>query len=774
MPKHNLSERLINQFFDAVSHDSRDTIRQLLTQYPNLLNQPNDLDGNTALHIAILNRNISLVKFLIEHGCEINIKNKRDGDTPLHLAIHASSKDIVTLLLKNNASVTEANNQNKTPLDIAKAQLSSTTDMDMRKILGDIIGLLEVQTTNTIQSTTPLQHDTPSQSHIHVPKIIHFVWAGGEKMMPDSSISVVSEWAKQNPRFAIYLWVDAKTSGKSGTDQEKLIHMAKEYFEIFKEYLGAETKISYQSNHFGQTNQTTARIILKDIEEEKVSDKCVRYEIERARPNYGASSDKLRYRILYLFGGAYFDSDIKPPGSSTSLINPVQLQNFPIFHNPLQEHHLFFLEHQTQLPNKALSSDTLTTFNLTQNSRIGNDAFICTVSNPVMKCIVDEVDQNYRSDPGHLANKADIKKTPRVNLLMTMTYGASDRRFTIFMTGPEQIRFVLNKVLVLEQGKSKEEILALQKTVTHSRKAQPTGSIQKKDIPQTLDDTDDTNFGDLFDSPEERNPFGPEEQTIQTTLLSSLRPLRCQSYCLTDPLPNTLNCLKPIINRQDNQGMAMACIKNAIIFEANQFKILRLEDHIIDLKIMLDKIAGQPVPIKEVIALILDELGQLIKSQQIHLEEIQCAQCLLQHPEVSNFYSQHDLLNRTFLKEHITLVIPHACSLSIMHEINQSININKDFDLPILKEAIFRMELGLKFISNLIDNHRIAANYQINIDSDTITGCLTIFKTYEEAISKISQSSYTDDLSEKSVQINVDLTSTKSKLEGLSSPKPSV
>jgi mannosyltransferase OCH1-like enzyme len=38
----------------------------------------------------------------------------------------------------------------------------------------------------------------------------------------------------------------------------------------------------------------------------------VRYEIDRLRPNYGASSDLLRYLILYSFGGAYFDSDVAP------------------------------------------------------------------------------------------------------------------------------------------------------------------------------------------------------------------------------------------------------------------------------------------------------------------------------------------------------------------------------------------------------------------------------------------------------------------------------
>jgi len=37
-----------------------------------------DLDGNTALHIATLNNNIDVVKLLLENGADKEIKNKNE------------------------------------------------------------------------------------------------------------------------------------------------------------------------------------------------------------------------------------------------------------------------------------------------------------------------------------------------------------------------------------------------------------------------------------------------------------------------------------------------------------------------------------------------------------------------------------------------------------------------------------------------------------------------------------------------------------------------
>ena len=44
-----------------------------------------DYQGNTALHYACWNRNMKLIKILIEKGASVNVKNN-EGYTPLHVS----------------------------------------------------------------------------------------------------------------------------------------------------------------------------------------------------------------------------------------------------------------------------------------------------------------------------------------------------------------------------------------------------------------------------------------------------------------------------------------------------------------------------------------------------------------------------------------------------------------------------------------------------------------------------------------------------------------
>lgn len=46
-----------------------------------------DVEGNTALHLALMQGNLQLVNELLEHGCRFDIANNRPGRTPLHVAV---------------------------------------------------------------------------------------------------------------------------------------------------------------------------------------------------------------------------------------------------------------------------------------------------------------------------------------------------------------------------------------------------------------------------------------------------------------------------------------------------------------------------------------------------------------------------------------------------------------------------------------------------------------------------------------------------------------
>lgn len=169
-----------------------------------------------------------------------------------------------------------------------------------------------------------------------VPKIIHFIWAGGKKPLGERELLVSENWHKKNPDFQIWLWVDRSTTPGY----------------VFEEY-----------------NKRCPWMQLKDITEEKMTDEYIRYEINRLVPNYGASSDLLRYKILYHFGGAYFDLDVHP--------GDTPLNNLDCFSSP------------------ANSLILLIDPNSQNESVPGNDTFICSPNHPIVEKMVMISHQNY-------------------------------------------------------------------------------------------------------------------------------------------------------------------------------------------------------------------------------------------------------------------------------------------------------------------------------------------------------------------------------------------
>lgn len=239
------------------------------------------------------------------------------------------------------------------------------------------------------------------------PKIIHFIWSGGEKTLPNDSIQVILQWANANiPHgFEIWLWVDKKIFS-DGIDALKETY-AREFNR--EKQNGNSPLISHLDINF---NNLTCPFKLKDIEDEGVSSIYVRYEISKLAPNYGASSDLLRYAILYKFGGSYFDSDVSP----SPLRNLTEGSYFG--------HHLsHFLGY---------------TSNSQGTNMIGNDTFICSRSNPLMKMILDVAEKNY------LLN-ADDKNEAIYNRIAAAYYVQCEayiKDTTIFRTGPGLINSI--------------------------------------------------------------------------------------------------------------------------------------------------------------------------------------------------------------------------------------------------------------------------------------------------------------------------------------------
>lgn len=75
--------------------------------------------GFSLFHISIKNKSYKIAEYLIEKGANINTKDYMNN-TPLHTAISQGDILSIHLLIINNAKYNLINNQNETPMDIAK------------------------------------------------------------------------------------------------------------------------------------------------------------------------------------------------------------------------------------------------------------------------------------------------------------------------------------------------------------------------------------------------------------------------------------------------------------------------------------------------------------------------------------------------------------------------------------------------------------------------------------------------------------------------------
>jgi hypothetical protein len=255
-----------------------------------------------------------------------------------------------------------------------------------------------------------------------IPKIIHFIWAGGTYIMPVNEMEVVSKWAQKNPEFKVYLWVEKNTANE---DMPK----------IYEENFTQEEIIFYDELLYIEENsQTKPTIILKDINNAKLRDECITYEIDKLTPNYGASSDLLRYKILFMYGGAYFDSDVEP---GTTSLNEICSKTY--------NKHTLFIEHHSQKP--EVTRDELRQFTV---DIAGNDSFICTAANPLINAIASSAIANYTID-----NKDGATK----KIVELAHMGKNIQDLTVFRTGPIVVQTVLKDSELKENYREKEETL---------------------------------------------------------------------------------------------------------------------------------------------------------------------------------------------------------------------------------------------------------------------------------------------------------------------------
>lgn len=241
-----------------------------------------------------------------------------------------------------------------------------------------------------------------------IPPIAHFIWAGGKALLPVDGIEIVSGWIRSCchiDEFKAFLWIDKKTTSA---------RVIADYKQLFQ-----SKGISVLDETETSSSQVSApQLFIMDIETHGLRNEFVSYEIEKLRPNYGSSSDLLRYEILHTYGGFYCDcTDV------SSGITPL----VTIFEEKFQRD-VLYLDHCPQQP--YAPAEKLQNFGVNE---LGNDTFAVTKNNQVMSIILNKARQQYDL----LSEKLELSH------IIVAHSGNNTKDITIARTGPGLVRAVL-------------------------------------------------------------------------------------------------------------------------------------------------------------------------------------------------------------------------------------------------------------------------------------------------------------------------------------------
>ncbi len=102
-------QNLLLQYLRAVRRSQRSACR-----FNSVVNFQN-YDGNSPLHLAVVEGQFDIVKTLVTAGANVNLPNL-DGLSPLHAAVQAGRVDIARFLILNGAFVNQQDIEGDTPM----------------------------------------------------------------------------------------------------------------------------------------------------------------------------------------------------------------------------------------------------------------------------------------------------------------------------------------------------------------------------------------------------------------------------------------------------------------------------------------------------------------------------------------------------------------------------------------------------------------------------------------------------------------------------------
>ncbi|OEL14389.1 hypothetical protein BAE44_0024592 [Dichanthelium oligosanthes] len=129
----------------AASRGRLDVVKKLVEKCPNCESSCNEENGQTFLHVAVLNGQAKIVRYVCADPKFAHLLNARDknGDTALHLAVRDGHEYIFCSLFGNKEiCLSFINKQGRTPLDLAYSRIESDHEFKQRKrewIINDLL-----------------------------------------------------------------------------------------------------------------------------------------------------------------------------------------------------------------------------------------------------------------------------------------------------------------------------------------------------------------------------------------------------------------------------------------------------------------------------------------------------------------------------------------------------------------------------------------------------------------------------------------------------------
>lgn len=110
----------------AVTSGHIESMRNILNNKPEIINEYINNHGICAIHHAVQTKNTRMLEYLLENGVNMNKQRSKDGNTALHIASIARNVNIIRLLFEYRVNDTIVNHKKKTAYDVCTLSFKRT------------------------------------------------------------------------------------------------------------------------------------------------------------------------------------------------------------------------------------------------------------------------------------------------------------------------------------------------------------------------------------------------------------------------------------------------------------------------------------------------------------------------------------------------------------------------------------------------------------------------------------------------------------------------